>query len=374
MLHSAWAPVPTHSVVPGEHATHVLLRHTEFVPVHVVCVTQFPVPSHVWMELPRQRVWLGAQKPWHEPLMHVCEEQGLPLVGVPLALQLQGVLLVQPTWLGAQLPVQEPLMHVMLEHGTGLPYCPPAPHDSTPLFRQATWLGAQTPEHTPATQVLLPQEVGVPQCPVPSHTCELLPEHPRAPGVHVPLHCAPVTPPSATPASGTEQTPRHGEAVPHAPIEVHVETALPWHSVWSGPHEPVHDPPTHVWFEQGTGVLHVPESPHVCTPLFEHWVAPGAHWTHAPFQHTAVAPEHVVWFCQLPVALQTCVTLPAHWVWPAAHTPVQELPMQVWFTQQVAPHVLPASQPEEASPGPTGESPVLLSTVPSAAVPVSIAL
>ena len=65
--------------------------------MHVVSVTQLPVPSQVWMALPRQRVWLGAQKPWHEPLTHVLEEHGMPLVGVPPALQVHGVLLVQPT-------------------------------------------------------------------------------------------------------------------------------------------------------------------------------------------------------------------------------------------------------------------------------------
>ncbi len=107
-------------------------------------------------------------------------------------------------------------------------------------------------------------------------------------------------------------------------------------------------------------------------PLFEHWTAPGAHCVQAPFQQMGVAPAQVVWFCQLPVALQTWVTLPAHWVWPAAHVPVHMPPTQVWFTQQVAPHMDPASQPpEEPSPGPTGESPWVASLLPSMGVPVS---
>jgi hypothetical protein len=358
----------------------MLFRHTEFVPVHVVCVTQLPVPSHVWMELPRQRVSLGAQKPWHDPAMQVWEEQALPLVGVPLALQLQGVLLLQPTWPGAQVPVHEPLMQVMLEQPTGEVNPPSAPHVSMPLFWHSTWLGAQTPVHLPVdcSQVWLLHAVGVPHCPLLPQACVLLPEHPNVPGVHEPLHCAPVTPASPAsrspaPASGTTQMPWHGDAVPHVPMEVQVETALPWHWVWLGAHEPVHDPPTHAWFEHGTGVPQVPASPHVMTPLFEHSVAPGAHWTQAPFQHTAVAPEHVVWFCQWPEPSHVCVTLPMHCVWPCAQTPVQELPTQVWFTQQTAPHITPASQPEEASPGPTAESPVALSTVPSLPVPVSTA-
>jgi hypothetical protein len=226
-LQSAWAPVPTHSVVLGVHATHVLFRHTEFVPVQVVCVTQLPVPSHVWMELPRQRVWLGAQKPWHEPPMHVWEEQGLPLVGVPLALQLQGVLLVQPTWLGAQVPVHDPLRHVWALHGCGEPQTPPSPHDSTPLLWHCTWFGAQSPSHAPPTHVLLPHETGVPHVGAPaseSHDSTPLPEHCVVPGLHEPVHWA-------TPASALEHTPVHAVAVPQVPVVVHAETPLPWHSV-----------------------------------------------------------------------------------------------------------------------------------------------
>lgn len=121
----------------------------------------------------------------------------------------------------------------------------------------------------------------------------------------------------------------HAEGVPQAPLAVHVATLLPWHSVWAGAQTPVQTPPTQVWFTQATAAPHVPAALQVWTPLFEHCVAPGAHWVHAPFQHTGVAPEHVVWFCQWPVPSQVCVMLPEHCVCPAAHTPVHAPPTQV---------------------------------------------
>jgi hypothetical protein len=111
--------LPTHWVAPGVQATHALSRHTEFGLVHVVCVTQLPIPSHVWMELPRHRVWLGAQKPLHVPSMQVWPEQGLPAVQVPLALHVCGVLAMQVVWSGAHTPVQTPAMHVVLLHVAG---------------------------------------------------------------------------------------------------------------------------------------------------------------------------------------------------------------------------------------------------------------
>jgi len=40
-------------------------------------------------------------------------------------------------------------------------------------------------------------------------------------------------------------------------------------------HDPVHAPATHVEPLHVTAVPHVPLDWHVCTPLPEHWVAPG---------------------------------------------------------------------------------------------------
>ncbi len=72
-------------------ATHWLLRQTEVAPEHVVCVTQVPVASQLWIELPRHRVVLGTQTPWQEPLTHAMFEHALPAVHVPLALHVCGV-------------------------------------------------------------------------------------------------------------------------------------------------------------------------------------------------------------------------------------------------------------------------------------------
>jgi hypothetical protein len=90
---------------------------------------------------------------------------------------------------------------------------------------------------------------------------------------------------------------------------------------------------------------HIPAAEQVCTVLFEHCVAPGAHDTQAPFQHTGVVPEQVVLLVQCPVASQVWVTLPMHWVCPAAQTPVQAPPTQVWFTQHVSPQAAAPSHP-----------------------------
>lgn len=43
-----------------------------------------------------------------------------------------------------------------------------------------------------------------------------------------------------------------------------------------GTHTPVQAPPTHAEAAQGDAVPQVPLTEHVWTPLFEHWVAPGA--------------------------------------------------------------------------------------------------
>ncbi len=85
-------PLPTHWVAPGEHATQVLFRQVAVGLVHVSAVVQLPVASQDWMRLPRHRVAPSAHTPEHVPLMHVWPEHAAPLVHVPLALHVCGVL------------------------------------------------------------------------------------------------------------------------------------------------------------------------------------------------------------------------------------------------------------------------------------------
>ncbi len=84
------------------------------------------------------------------------------------------------------------------------------------------------------------------------------------------------------------------------------------------------------------GVPHVSVSLlHVETPLPMHWMAPGEHWTQAPFQHTGVAPAHVDWSCHVPIGPHTCATLPEHCVIPGPHTPVHCPSTHVWTLQSL---------------------------------------
>jgi len=119
-----------------------------------------------------------------------------------------------------------------------------------------------------------------------------LPEHCVEPGLHEPLHWPLV------------HTLEQAVAVPQPPLALQTETLLPWHSVWLGAQTPWHVPPTHVCFVQALVGPQVPLGEHVCVPFVValHCTAPGAHARHAPFQQTGVAPAHVVWFCQVPVA------------------------------------------------------------------------
>jgi hypothetical protein len=76
----------------------------------------------------------------------------------------------------------------------------------------------------------------------------------------------------------------------------------------------VQAPPAQVWFTQVTGAPQLPVALQVSTPLSAHWSAPGAHCVQAPFQHAGVAPEHIVWSCQWPVASQVCTWFIEHCV------------------------------------------------------------
>lgn len=60
-------PLPTHWVDEGVHATQVLDRHAGVAPEHAVVVCQVPVLSHVWMALPRHRVWPCTHVPAQAP-------------------------------------------------------------------------------------------------------------------------------------------------------------------------------------------------------------------------------------------------------------------------------------------------------------------
>jgi rubredoxin len=80
-------PLPRHWVAPERHATHVLFEHAGVAPEHVAWVCQFPAASHDWMRFPRHWVCPGAQTPPQAPATHVWLEHAVPLVHMPLALQ-----------------------------------------------------------------------------------------------------------------------------------------------------------------------------------------------------------------------------------------------------------------------------------------------
>ena len=104
----------------------------------------------------------------------------------------------------------------------------------------------------------------------------------------------------------------HAAPFVQAPFVLHVSGVLPLQSCWSGAHTPTHAPPTHVWFTQATGALHLPPALHCCTPFSEHCTAPGSQSWQAPFQHTGVEPAHVSWLFQLHVSSHACTRFPTH--------------------------------------------------------------
>jgi hypothetical protein len=53
----------------------------------------------------------------------------------------------------------------------------------------------------------------------------------------------------------------------HAPAALQVWVVLPEHCVWPGAQEPVHAPPTQVWFEHAVAPPKVPFDWHVWTLL-----------------------------------------------------------------------------------------------------------
>lgn len=77
---------------------------------------------------------------------------------------------------------------------------------------------------------------------------------------------------------------------------------------------------------QAIGLPHWPVGLHVCTPLFEHRVAPGPHATHAEFRQTA-PPVHVI-----PQPPQLPLTVSS------THVPPQT-PRPAWL--HACPHAVP---------------------------------
>jgi hypothetical protein len=69
----------------------------------------------------------------------------------------------------------------------------------------------------------------------------------------------------------------------------------------------VHAPLTQADAAQGTAAPYSPLELHVCTPLLEHWVAPGAH-TPVQVPPTQAWFEQAAPFCQDPLPSQVCTT------------------------------------------------------------------
>jgi hypothetical protein len=95
--------------------------------------------------------------------------------------------------------------------------------------------------HAPLTHAEALHAVPVFHWPFDWHVCSVLPEHCRAPGVHVPVQ---------TPDTHAAL---HATVVPHWPLLPHVCTPLPLHCTAPGAHTPVHAPATHAWPLHATG-------------------------------------------------------------------------------------------------------------------------
>ncbi len=86
-------------------------------------------------------------------------------------------------------------------------------------------------------------------------------------------------------------------------------------------HTPVHAPPLHTYVH-GTALPNCPEELHVCRPLPEHCVVPGAHDpVHAPALHTFGHTDPL--FCQVPLPSHVCGCRPLHCTAPGEHDPLQ---------------------------------------------------
>ena len=92
---------------------------------------------------------------------------------------------------------------------------------------------------------------------------------------------------------------------------------------------------------------HWPFAPQVCTPLLEHWVAPGVHAeAQAPAVHTLAQGAPV--FCQVPLASHVCGCWPLHCSAPGVQTPVhvaaaEPASPEDWPPLQTYGHVAPCA-------------------------------
>jgi hypothetical protein len=188
----------------------------------------------------------------HAPLVHVCvfAVQATAEPQAPLDEHVCTALPEHCVDSGTHTPVHAPFTHAEETHATSLPHAPLVEHVSTLFPEQRVVFGVHTPVHVPLTQAWL--EHAVPSCQEPpeSHICGVCPLHCFAPGVHA-VH---------RPAL---QTLGHADPLCQAPFESHVCGVSPLHCFVPGVHTPVHAPPTHAWFVQAAGELHVPLVLHV---------------------------------------------------------------------------------------------------------------
>jgi hypothetical protein len=98
-------------------------------------------------------------------------------------------------------------------------HCPFAPHVSTPFVTHCVLPGTHVPVHAPLTHAEFVHATAADQLPVVSQVCTPLPEHCVVPGTQMPEQA-----PDAHPNW-------HGESGPHAPLALHVSTALLAHCV-----------------------------------------------------------------------------------------------------------------------------------------------
>lgn len=86
----------------------------------------------------------------------------------------------------------------------------------------------------------------------------------------------------------------------------------------------MHAPETHVWFEQGVPLCHVPDESHCWGVLPEHCFVDGRQEPlHVALLHTFAHAEPR--FCHVPVLLHCWGCWPLQRLSPGVHTPVQPL-------------------------------------------------
>ena len=89
----------------------------------------------------------------------------------------------------------------------------------------------------------------------------------------------------------------------------------------------MHAPLTQAEFTHAVAPPHCPLTLQVCTPLFEHCVAPGEQ-TPAHTPPTQAWFVHALPFCQVPELSHVCGVWPLHCIEPGLHVPEQRPPLQ----------------------------------------------